>query len=238
MSDFQKPIGGGQSIVPGPCTPTSPCPPITEIVCVDVNKVFDSCSNVECTEFCVPFTTQGVVLTPATPPPVPPFTFVSCTAGPATVGPITTAAVPGQPTLQRIIGQICGPATVTFTDSTGATYTISIPSNQLCFSKDVLLYMPNPAMMFGKIEVVTFSCLGARFTTTDTVPTVCVTIGLRAIVKSEGQVQLLIGAFGYCPVPPTCQELGTICEGFIAAPFPTVYPLEIFQVPPTTTATP
>lgn len=224
------PIAGGQPIVPGPCTPT-PCPPITEIVCVDVNKVFDSCSNAECTEFCVPLT--STTITPAVPAPVPPFTFVSCTAGPATVGPITIVAVPGQPLLQRVIAQICGPASVTFTDSLGNTFTATIAAANLCFNKDVLLFMPNPSMMFGKIEVVTFACLGARFATINNIPNVCVTIGLRAIVKSEGQVQLMVGAFGYCPVPPTCRELGTICEGFIAAPFPSVFPPEIFQVPPT-----
>jgi len=233
MADAIRPLAGGQAIVPGPCTPTAPCPPPSEIVCIDVTKVFDSCSNVECTEFCVPFNGTGVVIKPSGPKPVPPFTFVSCTAGPATVGPITTVPVTGQPLLQRVLGTICGPATVTFTDSTGATYTISIPSSQLCFNKDVLLYMPNPTTMFGKIEVVTFSCLGARFRTTDTVPTVCVTIGLRAIVKSEGYVQLLVPAYGYCPVPPTCRELGTVCENFETAPFPTVYPPEIFQVSPT-----
>ncbi|HEY3314241.1 MAG TPA: hypothetical protein VGL40_03020 [Bacillota bacterium] len=43
----------------------------------------------------------------------------------------------------------------------------------------------------------------------------------------------MVGAFGYCPVPPTCRELGTLCEGFIVAPFPTVFPPEIFEVPPT-----
>ncbi len=229
--DIQKPIRGGNGVVPGPCTETAPCPPITEIVCVDVKKVFDSCSNVQCEEFCVEFTAPGVVITPAAPAPTPPFTFVSCTAGPASVGPISESAVPGEPLLQRITATICGPASVVFTDSLGVTYTISIPETYICFDKDVLLYMPNPSMMFGRIEVVTFTCLGARFTTTDTVPTVCVTIGLRAIVKSEGRVQLLIGAYGYCPVPPACRELGTLCESFEAAPFPTVYPPQIFDVP-------
>ncbi|HEY3314607.1 MAG TPA: hypothetical protein VGL40_04910 [Bacillota bacterium] len=231
-------MSGEQAIIPGPCTPATPCPPITEIVCVDVDKVFDSCSNVECAEFCVPFDTVGVTITPVTPVPVPPFTFVSCTAGPATVGPITTAAVPGQPLLQRVIGTICGPASVTFTDAAAQTFTISLPATQLCFNQDVLLFMPNPSTMFGKIEVVTFACLGARVITTTTPFSVCVTIGLRAIVKSEGQVQLMLGAFGYCPVPPTCRELGSLCEGFIAAPFPTVFPPEIFEVPLTTTHTP
>ncbi len=244
MSEEKELINdGGQADVgaQGGCHPTHwpppPPPPPWEIVCVDVKKVFDSCSNVECEEFCVLFTALGVVITPAAPPPTPPFTFVSCTAGPAVVGPISESPVPGEPLLQRITATICGPASVVFTDSLGVTYTITIPNltyQYICFDKDVLLYMPNPSMMFGKIEVVTFECLGARFTTTDTVPTVCVTIGLRAIVKSEGRVQLRIPSFGYCPVPPTCRELGTLCEGFEAAPFPTVYPPQLDDSPPPT----
>lgn len=232
MFDPRVPISGGQPIVPGPCTPT-PCPPITEIVCVDVNKVFDSCADVECNEFCVAFTATGVVITPAVPPPTAPFTLVSCTAGTPTVSAVTTVPVPLQPQLQRVIGTVCGPVTVVFTDSLGTTYTMTIPSSLICFTKDVLLYMPNPATMFGKIEVVTFECLGVRFESTAVLNTACVTIGLRAIVKSEGEVQLLVGAFGYCPVPPPCAELGTICARFTNEPFPTVFPPEIFEAPPT-----
>ena len=250
MSEEKELINdGGQADVgaQGGCHPTHwpppPPPPPWEIVCVDVKKVFDSCSNVDCEEFCVQFypTVAGVTITPAPPAggPTPPFTLVSCTAGTADVGPITESAVPGEPLLQRITATICGSATVVFTDSATppVTYTVTISNltyQHICFDKDVLLYMPNPSMMFGKIEVVTFECLTARFQAVDTVFSVCVTIGLRAIVKSEGRVQLRIPSFGYCPVPPTCRELGTLCEGFEAAPFPTVYPPQLEGTPPPT----
>lgn len=233
MAELMQSVSGSQQITAGPITAGNVIPPPVEIVCIQVEKIFDSCSNVECAEYCVNFTATGVVITPTLPTPVPPFTFVSCTAGPGAVsGPITELPVPGQPLLQRVIADICGPASVVFTDSLSNTFTISIPSSYLCFHKDVLLYMPDPDAMFGKIEVVTFTCLGARFITTGVVPQVCVTIGLRAIVKSAAWVQLLIPAYGYCPVPPTCRELGTLCEGFEAEPFPTVYPPQISGDPP------
>ncbi|HEY3314678.1 MAG TPA: hypothetical protein VGL40_05270 [Bacillota bacterium] len=216
--------------IPGPVPPGHHPPHFTEIVCIDVKKVFDSCSNVECESFCFELDEDCAEIYPASPEPVPPFIVVSCTAGTATVGPITILPVPGEPLLRRVIASICGPVTVTFTDATGMTFTINIPQDCICFQKDVLLFMPNPAVMFGHIEVVSFTCLGAKFIKENEDFEICVTIGLRAIVKSEGWVQLLVGSFGYCPVPPTCRELGTLCEGFIAAPFPTIFPPQIFEV--------
>ncbi|MHB8928484.1 MAG: hypothetical protein ACYC9Q_12695 [Bacillota bacterium] len=220
-----------QPIIPGPIPPGHHPPHITEIVCIDVKKVFDSCSNVECEKFCFELDEDCVEIHPTYPEPVPPFIVLSCTAGPATVGPLTILPVPGEPLLQRVIANICGPASVTFNDATGTTFTIAISQKCLCFQKDVLLYMPKPETMFGRIEVLSFACLRARFITEGDGFEICVTIGLRAIVKSEGRVQLLVGSFGYCPVPPTCRELGTVCEGFVAAPFPTVFPPQIFEVP-------
>ncbi|HEY3313882.1 MAG TPA: hypothetical protein VGL40_01175 [Bacillota bacterium] len=226
-----RPTSDGQAIIPGPCTPITPCPPITEIVCVDVDKVFDSCSDAECQEFCIVLSHMG--LTPESPLPVQPLTIVSCAVVNVFIENLQTSAVPGQPLLQRITGDVCPQVAVTFTDATGRTYVATTFERiDTCFHKDTLLYMPDPATMFPKIEVVTATCLGARVQPMpeQDFPNICMTVGIRVIIKSEGRVQLMVGAFGYCPVPPTCRELGTLCEGFIAAPFPTVFPPEIFEV--------
>lgn len=77
-----------------------------------------------------------------------------------------------------------------------------------------------------KLELVA-ECLDGVFCKNDECETVLdVTIGFHLIVKCELVVQLLIPAFGYCPVPCQCEEepQENPCEKFDRAPVPKFFP--------------
>lgn len=52
----------------------------------------------------------------------------------------------------------------------------------------------------------------------------CVTLGLFIIIKCEIVVQLLIPAYGYCPVPEECQCSDDPCKEFMKREIPEFYP--------------
>ena len=77
-----------------------------------------------------------------------------------------------------------------------------------------------------KLELVA-ECLDGGFCEDDSFESVLdITIGFHLIVKCELMVQLLIPAYGYCPVPEECEEdfEENPCEKFDLAPVPNFFP--------------
>jgi hypothetical protein len=77
-----------------------------------------------------------------------------------------------------------------------------------------------------KLELVA-ECLDGIFSTDDCDESVLdITLGFHLIVKCELIVQLLIPAYGYCPVPCQCEEEidEDPCEKFERAPVPKFFP--------------
>ncbi|HCL4439454.1 TPA: hypothetical protein N2D87_003295 [Clostridium botulinum] len=52
----------------------------------------------------------------------------------------------------------------------------------------------------------------------------CITLGLFIIVKCEIVVQLMVPAYGYCPVPEECKCSHDPCKEFMERELPTLYP--------------
>ncbi|MGO5067117.1 hypothetical protein FDF31_05195 [Clostridium sporogenes] len=52
----------------------------------------------------------------------------------------------------------------------------------------------------------------------------CITLGLFIIIKCEIVVQLMVPAYGYCPVPEECKCPGDPCKEFMERELPTLYP--------------
>ncbi|KGO12809.1 exosporium protein CsxA [Clostridium botulinum] len=52
----------------------------------------------------------------------------------------------------------------------------------------------------------------------------CITLGLFIIIKCEIVVQLMIPAYGYCPVPEECKCSHDPCKEFMERELPTLYP--------------
>ena len=93
--------------------------------------------------------------------------------------------------------------------------------------KDIILFMPESRDEFEfKIVVETSSkilgkicCDGDKCT---------FTVGVFAVVKAVGKVQLMIPAYGYCPEPCKCMDYSEddICEEFDNLHFPDLFPVQ------------
>ena len=190
-------------------------PDKTVPVCVIVEKVYDSCLERICFEdFSIPLPIGGVS----------PFTFVSMTFlnGIIVAGSIVTTPIPSTLTA-RVQFTIQIPFTLTLRDSTGALSTITgtLPD----IKKDIVLFFPPTPSEFDfnlRVETRTEVLSLPTFTAT----AIKLSIGTFIISKVTGCVQLQIPEFGFCPVPPPCEEFnpGNPCEDFETADVPDFFP--------------
>jgi len=74
--------------------------------------------------------------------------------------------------------------------------------------------------MFCKVEAV-LEPLGCMV---ETPSKISCEVGEYIVIKSALEVQLLVPSYGFCPPPPECEELPTLCEEFLEAPPPPLYP--------------
>lgn len=187
---------------------------ILEKVCIQVNKVYDSCLQQE--------TLQNVriVLTEICKGRsnyVPPLTFLSCRS--TTVkGKLMGTQIdrlPERPNFARVRTRVEIPIEVFFEDCEGRQGSgfaaIIVP-------KDVILYVPDESVIPFQLEsVVNAVCVSGCFIPGETFRfdvDVCITIILKIVAK----VELLIPAFGFCEIPP-CEEFAEkICDDVFRLP--------------------
>ena len=197
---------------PGPIT-GNPVSGLCERVCIQTNKVFDSCRK-QIQETGLSFT-----LTDITPEGlVEPFTFVSSEAnGSATITDLVVDRFPDRPNFARVTGNVNVPLTITFTDANGVT---GSGNTTLVFRQDVILFVPQPSIVPFTIDVFAGVALpDATYAGNNTFTAdVCVQIILRVVVNTN----ILVPSYGYCPIPP-CQEFSSsdVCPGFFDLP---IYP--------------
>ncbi len=211
-----RPLTGGQDgdIIPGPII--GPAPEPTEIVCIQVDKIYDACSQRHCFED-LQFRFQGRC------------EFRSCRVVPGSFkAECTLTQVQTDPPLVR--------ARVDFTfrlevrcDTRTETITIRASEVDDAFPKQVILFGFEEEN-FCKVEAV-LECLGCDvFHADDTLTHVDCDVGVFLEIKTAAHVQLLVPAFGFCPVPPECQELPTRCEEFLTGPPPRRFPPQPYQL--------
>lgn len=198
---------------PGPIT-GNPTSGLCERVCIQTNKVFDSCRKQ------IQETGLSILLTDITPAGlVEPFTFVSTEPnGSAFITDLVIDRFTDRPNFARVTGTVNVPLTVTFTDANGITGT---GNTTLTFNQDVILFVPQPSIVPFTIDVFAGVAIAdGTYTGNNTfVVDVCVQIILRVIVNTN----ILVPSYGYCPIPP-CQEFSAsdICPGFFDLP---IYPV-------------
>lgn len=183
-------------IQPGPC-PSEGCPAPTEIVCIKVDKVFDSCFQTDL----VSVSTTALTVTTASLTGV---TF-SCAVASGTVSLGSTP--PDATGCVNVIATI--PFTVTFTSST-STITFTPVTGQ-CTSF-ATLYAPtgttfqveSSLVCSTPVATITPVTLDLSQVVLTTVVTCCV------VVKSTLLVQLLVPSYGQCEVPQ-CGVRGLVC---------------------------
>ncbi len=194
---------------PGPIT-GNPLNGLCERVCIQTNKVFDSCRK-QISETGLTFT-----LTNITPPDlVEPFTFVSAqTNGDAYFSNLVIDRFPDRPNFARVTGTVNVPIIVNFTDANGKE---GSGTTVLSFNQDVILFVPQPSVVpftidvFAGLSIADATYLGNNTFSADA----CIQIILKVIVNTN----ILVPSYGYCPIPP-CQDFSTndVCPGFFDLP--------------------
>lgn len=197
-------------------------PPATEIACIWVKKIYDACSQRECEEFVfddlnlpseVPLEDLEVECSIK---PCSEF-FRDWSIEPIDDGPLGIVRV-----------TVCAKLKIRIWDTNNPN-NFAITKRKVCFDKEVILYAPDPIHMQVLVESIfeALLCEGEIANTTNGSFLVTATIGAFIIVKTGLEVQLLIPAYGFCPVPPECEELGDICEQFLQRPFPPFFPPQL-----------
>lgn len=192
-----------------------------EVVCIYVEKIYDACSQRECEEFFfdgleLPNTLVGDI-------------EVDCSIEPGseyysngTIEPIN-----GGP-LARVKATVCANLVIVLRDTANSGNTAS-HTEEVCFQKEVILYAPDPVHMGVLVESIfeALACSVVIGPPTGPSFNISATVGAFIIVKTSAQVQLLVPAFGFCPVPPECEEFGDLCEQFMERPFPPFFPPQL-----------
>ncbi|MDA8193683.1 MAG: hypothetical protein M0Z53_06770 [Thermaerobacter sp.] len=182
------------SVTPGPC-PSTGCPPPTEIDCIVVDKVYDSCVqtvtlNNECAALaatCIPSTGAAVSCT---------ITSSSCT-----IGAITPTSTPNYSVVTAVVS-----VTLSYTVAP-ATGTVCTASETFTTTTTATLYLPTGTT--ASCSVVSSACTCVLIPTT-TGFNVCCNLSLCVLLESTATVQLLIPTYGFC-VPPTCTPSTVTC---------------------------
>lgn len=197
---------------PGPIT-GNPLSGLCERVCIQTNKVFDSCRKQ------ISETGLTITLTNVTPSGlVEPYTFVSAqTNGDAYFTNLVIDRFPDRPNFARVSGTVNVPIIVNFTDANGTDGT---GEATLTFDQDVILFVPQPSVVpftidvFAGLAIADATYVGNNTFTCDA----CIQIILRVVVNTN----ILVPSYGYCPIPP-CQNYSTsdVCPGYFDLP---VYP--------------
>ena len=180
-------------IVPGPCV--GPCPPPTEIVCIETLKVYDFCfqrDTIENACFTIPA---------ACTPPVPVDVTVSCavTAVSSAVVARVPLPPPAPPQFARITFRVILTLSFTLTNPDGTvrcTFTADFP-----FLKTVVLCAPAGTDI--DIEVRPSRC-GPCFILGGT--QICCELDFCILIQAKALVKLLVPAYGFCQ-PFECQVL-------------------------------
>lgn len=198
---------------PGPIT-GNPLSGLCERVCIQTNKVFDSCRK-QISETGLTFTLTNITPQDLTEP----YTFVSAqTNGDAYFSDLVIDRFPDRPNFARVTGTVNVPIIVNFTDSTGKE---GSGTTILSFNQDVILFVPQPSVVpftidvFAGLAIADATYLGDNTFSCDA----CIQIILRVIVNTN----ILVPSYGYCPIPP-CQDYSTneVCPGFFDLP---IYPV-------------
>lgn len=197
---------------PGPIT-GNPLSGLCERVCIQTNKVFDSCRKQ------ISETDLSITLTNITPSGlVEPYTFVSAvTNGNAYFTNLVIDRFPDRPNFARVTGTVNVPLLVTFTDANGTEGT---GTTILTFDQDVILFVPQPSVVPFNIDVFAGLAIadGIYSGNNTFVVDACIQIILRVVVNTN----ILVPSYGYCPIPP-CQNYSStdVCPGYFDLP---IYP--------------
>ncbi|MBE6065720.1 hypothetical protein AAGC94_22150 [Clostridium sporogenes] len=211
-----------------------------ELVCVEVPKVFDQCLIKRCLKFKKgpdTFTTdEELRSTPLTEPKM----FLGCRDFNIKLLSAEKVPIPGECDFSKLFIDFMISFNADYLDCSGNHCSEFFEVNRSeIISK---FYCPDPIAKTSssaidpdnnycddeiiKLELVA-DCLDGQFNKDcNCCDVLDITLGFHLIVKCELIVQLLIPAYGYCPVPKPCKKesLKDPCEIFNKHPVPKFYP--------------
>lgn len=180
-----------QQPVPGPCDPVTGCPPPTEIACIKVDKVYESCRVSQVNNHVVTIT------------PIGPVTDVQCISAQMVPDTLTCTILPGPGGRVRASFQYT--FTVRWVDDLGPHTTTSTP---IAAEFTVRMARAGEPGLQPQCEVY-LECIDAFLSNTTEI-TAC--IGKLVLFKLFAHVQLLVPTYGFCPEPEECQIAGECPE--------------------------
>lgn len=183
---------------------------ITERVCIQVNKVYDSCLQQESlTDVVVPLgTLEGTA----------PYTFISLrnTTSAGALENVSITRLPDRPNFARVQADVTIPFTINYSDSTGTEYTTT---GSTSVHKDVILYVPDDSIIPYNLEAIVGAIsVSGSITQTGDDFTLTADICISIILKIVAMVELLIPAFGFCEIPPCEEYAEEACDDFFSLP--------------------
>ncbi len=177
---------------------------LCERICINVRKVFDGCiTRYQDRSFTLSFATAL--------PGVAPLTFVEArTSGQSQISNLIITPIDER--RNRIQMDVTTPITVTYTDSTGASFSAA---SSVTIPRDIILGLPEDSLSPYSIEISTglASNLG-EFTDGTFVIRTCVVQIVRVVVN----VDILVPSYGYCEYPPCEEYSDEICQGLFNLP--------------------
>jgi hypothetical protein len=185
--------------------------------CILVDKVFDSCFQRECEP------SKVISLTGTGP-----FKDLNVVYGPGFIVDGTLRITPLENNMAKVKFCFKVPFTVTVKDGAcGSSPHIITLNDFVEFCKEIEVFLPEAASEFSFRIVIDTRSETLRSEIVD--KQVILSIGVFVVIKVVGKVQLLVQAFGYCPVIHECVEVTPedVCESFEEKPLPDFFPPQL-----------
>lgn len=196
---------------------------ILEKVCIQVNKVYDSCLQQETLEDVRIYLKDVKGCSDFEPP----LTFISCRSKSVNGKLVGTRIerLPDRTNFARVRTRVEIPLEVVFEDKRCRQ---GVGNAILSIPKDVILYVPDESVIPFQLEsVVNAVCVSGEFVPGETFRfdvDICATIILKIVAK----VELLVPAFGFCEIPPCEEFAANVCDEFFRLP---LFPPQIEDMP-------
>lgn len=183
---------------------------ITERVCIQVNKVYDSCLQQETLpDVSIPLTgLQGTA----------PYTFTAMrNAGSSgNIQNLIVTRLTDRPNFARVQADVIIPMQINYTDSLGTEYTTT---GSITIRKDVVLYVPDDSIIPFTVEAVVGAIsVSGTITGSDGTFTLVADVCVSVILKIVAMVELLVPSFGFCEIPPCEEYADETCDEFFSLP--------------------
>ena len=231
---------------PGIVNKQGQLPDPSELVCIEIPKVFDQCLIKRCIVYACGPDTIGTDEELRSNPLNNPRIFSGCRDFELKLCSVEKLPLMKNPSYKKIIVSFMISFYADFINSNGQTESELFEINRTeiipkLYCPDSIAQISASSVPTGKskdldseiikLEMVAEALDGTFYRDEEGNDFLDITLGFHLIVKCELIVQLLIPAYGYCPVPQQCEEdpIEDPCEKFERAPVPKFFPDQVLE---------